>query len=345
MNRISIKESQKERSVEAVFTDKVAVDVAGLWSSQNSLGARIIPKLNMGRYDSSGEASSNGGLKTGNKINSDVNVGIDESEAIDTSVSASFSGIFGLEKGKPVLRDTNLKGQSNKDYRIRATVLTLSYMAKEHSAELLPRADLVEMLKKVDWFDTNYYAELKDRSIFFIDDEERVGLVAHGQKLARQYVAEVFDDSIKPTPLPKVGAQRKKPAKNSSETPTDGNEKSGSTKSASSRRQGPNIEKYVEKWDKRAGNATYAMETRSRLDQVLVGLTAFQQVQDDEKPVSRNELQAFLREAFGVSYSAKAIAERLSKEDGKQLVRHVKNKGYRLRETGEARAKELMGTS
>jgi Mn-dependent DtxR family transcriptional regulator len=83
----------------------------------------------------------------------------------------------------------------------------------------------------------------------------------------------------------------------------------------------------------------------NRLGQVLATLAAFQQVQDDEKPVSRYELEAFMKEAFGVSYSAKSIADLLSKQDGKQHVRYEKNKGYRLRELGEARAKELMANS
>jgi hypothetical protein len=345
LNRIIIKESKDERTVEAEFTDQVAVDIAGLWTGQYGTSRPVMPRPSIPHTDYTPTAPelAGGVIEVHPAEQEESAADIRQSSAL--TVWSPLKEIFRYNDGKIVLRDTGLKGKNAKDYRVRATVLALMYMAQFHSRESVPRTDLIDMLQRVDWFDTNFYGELKDRAVFAVDESESVSLLVEGERRAKQYLAEVLDENIPFTPIPAVGKGRRRSSGKAGgrdaepQTDTSAERSSGTAP----RPQAADVKKYVERWDGHASAQHIDLKTLNRLDQVLVALYALQQTYDEEKPIGRYMLEAFLREAFGVTYSARAIADRLAKEDGKKLAIYDRGKGYRLRSQGQARVTSLIG--
>lgn len=343
MNRISIKETREERSVDAQFTDNVAGKVTDLWSGRNFPG----------HNNFSNEISVHDDVEDESiVVGSRVVQGIDgealsaKGQAIDERIPSSVKAIFELKDGKPVLRDVNLKGETKRDFRKRATVLAIRFIDETTSQLSVPREDLVEMLKAVKWFDSNYYKaeELGDRSVFSIDDKHNVRLMVAGEKLAQQYLSEIGDDAVPSTPSPRVAQKRGNTSKTVGEQSSGkGNgAESGSAKPKSTKGSAVNVKDKVESWDALIGNKDVKLSAHGKLEQAITGLYAFQQVLAEKRPIGREELEAFLREAFGVTYSARQIGDRFSREDGKKLVTYDRGKGYRLRSAGESVARKIL---
>jgi hypothetical protein len=153
-------------------------------------------------------------------------------------------------------------------------------------------------------------------------------------------LSELLDPNVLEQPVPQVG----KPAKRTKEK-DEGSLDTGKARRKRSNANGQvDVASLVKEWDsseefERFRSVSFA--ELSKLDLVLLAIYAVGAATGTNGPVSRDTLSAFIKEAFGVTYSPRAVADRAAKEDGKRTITYERSRGYILRTEGEMRLKEL----
>jgi len=189
----------------------------------------------------------------------------------------------------------------------------------------------------------NYYKDLNDRTFLIETAEGQYQLSRKGKVRAEEILQEILDPNVPERAVPRVGQGRKSKA-------SGADSDSASTSKTPSKRQSTGSESIdvaslVRIWDGLPQSTAFkklSMAKQKKLDLVLLALYAMRLAMETEQSVSRDLISSFIREGFGINYSGKAIADLLSKEEGKLTVAYERGRGYRLRKAGTDRARGML---
>ncbi len=244
---------------------------------------------------------------------------------------------------KLTLLDTSIKADTVKESRIRATLLALRYSEIKNGQPTLSRDVLIGIMREASWFDLNYYKDLNDRTFLIETAEGQYQLSRKGKARAEEILQEILDPNVPERAVPRVGQGRKSKASDADSDSTSTSKTSSKKRSTGS--EPIDVASLVRIWDGLPQSTAFkklSMAKQKKLDLVLLALYAMRLAMETEQSVSRDLISIFIREGFGTNYSGKAIADLLSKEEGKLTVAYGRGKGYSLRRAGTDRARGLL---
>jgi hypothetical protein len=164
-NRIIIEESDSKRSVEATFSDNVAMHVAGLWSQNRRATPQIADFVDSYQYGSTATPDEEAGQDIP-AITASGTAVIDAQPMAERPESDLLFDLFDDSDGRIRLLDTSLKADTLKESRIRATILALRYSELKNGNPSLSRDVLIDVMNDAKWFDKNYYGDLRGIELF-----------------------------------------------------------------------------------------------------------------------------------------------------------------------------------
>jgi len=147
-NRIMIQETRSRRTVEATFSDNVAMHVAGLWSQGTPLanGNALLKETSLIALGDG--ASENWNTGDGSITGSEGEViEVEAKEGADDTPNLLLS-FFDGSNDKLTLLDTSLKADTVKESRVRATLLALRYSEIKNGQPTLSRDVLIGIMRE-----------------------------------------------------------------------------------------------------------------------------------------------------------------------------------------------------
>jgi hypothetical protein len=315
--------------------------VAGLWSQSSPILAKRSGFPNVS--PSAIEANTSEISPSTNVAMMDADGEIIDAETIGPNEEEQnpLFDFFDDSDGRIRLIDTRLKAETVKESRIRATLLALRYNELKYGQSSLTKEALIGIMKEANWYDPNYYGDLKDRIFLIEPSPDQYRLSRRGKERAREILGELLNPDIPEYSVPQVREGRK----------TKDKDPGSSSVGPSPRKKGPTgngkpeITSLLKEWDRSATAQSYkpvVFTTQTKLDVILLSLYVIRSVRDTDEPVSREVLSSFIKAAFGITYSGRSIADLVANESGKLTVAYERGKGYTLRNAGEERVRELL---
>lgn len=184
-NTIKFQETKKSRTFEASFSNEVGQSIG------EAFGILLANKKNTGTQ-SKNLLNSNLGNNTSEK-----------EEVVDTEYTEITTKpiqkdkvfeIFNESGDKITLLETRLKAVSKRDYGIRLAVVYLYYELLKGNAKV-HREKLNSIIKDASLYDGNFRGWLTSTNLIGVHDEE-IELKAPGREKAKEYIKEIFNDSV-----------------------------------------------------------------------------------------------------------------------------------------------------
>ena len=174
-NHIKFSESGSEKSFEASFSDETAGNVVSVFASLvPGLKLKTIPSLDNYSGMPGSAIVINDAVQTDNK---DIN------------------NLFREKDGVVYLVEKRLKGATKIDQQGRACLLFLLYYRDNGLGEVSKEA-LTSFMSREGLSDAHFSAWMSRNSAYFIKHEDQYELSNGGVDKAKEYLAEVLDDSI-----------------------------------------------------------------------------------------------------------------------------------------------------
>lgn len=185
-NTIEFQETKKTRSFKASFSNEVGNSIGEALGIilMNKRGISLNEKkiLDALPQDKSGQSDS------------DTIEDTDYTEVPNTSNKKDkVFDIFNESGGNLTLLETRLKATSKRDYGIRLAIIFLYYKLLKGIAKV-DRNDLNSIMKDASLYDGNFRYWLTNTNLVGVH-EDVIELKAPGRDKAKEFVAEVYDDS------------------------------------------------------------------------------------------------------------------------------------------------------
>ncbi len=183
-NTIKFQETKKTRSFEASFSNEVGQSIG------EAFGILLTNK-------------KNAGFQSKNLLNPKPNNIAENEEVLDsdfievkpsTTQNDRVFEIFNESNDKITLLETRLKAASKRDYGIRLTIIYLYYELIKGSAKI-SREKLNSIIKDASLYDGNFRGWLTGTNLVGVHDDE-IELKAPGREKAKEYIKEIFNDTI-----------------------------------------------------------------------------------------------------------------------------------------------------
>jgi hypothetical protein len=247
--------------------------------------------------------------------------------------------IFRERGGRLRLEEPQLRATGKLDYAQRLTYIYL-YFREKAGDESVPRSDVTTILEDSTVNDGNWRTWIGKESSL-VKDGDRIHLNSAGRRLARKYLAEVFDDEAKGKWLPGETSRASK----SSGTGSNGTEKAGKVNRGKAGRKSLITTQWVPKW-KTLGLVSNGYSLFNGLtvaQKGLFGLWAIQKAAgDDGRVASLNAIQKFLFEAFEIKVNCRSLERALKHQADDKKVHYMGGTKFQITPDGKAEVEDII---